>query len=66
MGITLEYLNDCPNLRVAEDRLRSAVAELGRPDEPIRHQRVETPEEAKRVGFWGSPTILVNGVDPAR
>lgn len=40
------------------------LAELGRSDQPIRRQRVETPEEAERVGFGGSPTILVDGIDP--
>lgn len=64
MRITLQYFDDCPNWRIAEDRLRAALAELGRPDEVIERQRVETPEEAERVGFGGSPTILVDGVDP--
>ncbi len=27
-------------------------------------QRVETPDEAERLSFRGSPTLLVNGVDP--
>jgi hypothetical protein len=30
----------------------------------LTFQRVETPEEAERLAFRGSPTILVNGVDP--
>lgn len=64
MDITLQYFDDCPNWRVAEDRLRQALVGLGRPAEPIRLQRVETPDEADRVGFGGSPTILVGGVDP--
>ena len=64
MKITLQYFDDCPNWKVAEDRLRQALADLGRPGQPLLHQRVETPEEAERVGFGGSPTILVDGVDP--
>lgn len=64
MEITLQYFDDCPNWRVAEVRIRQALRDLGRPDEPILHQRVESPEEAEQVGFGGSPTILVDGVDP--
>lgn len=64
MEITLQYFDDCPNWRVADDRLRQALSDLGRGDEAIRYQPVETPEQAEGVGFGGSPTILVDGVDP--
>lgn len=64
MEITLQYFDDCPNWQVAEDRLRQALSEIGRPDEPIGRQRVENPEEAERVAFGGSPTILIDGMDP--
>lgn len=64
MEITLQYFDDCPNWRVAEERLRQVLAELGRSGQPIRRQRVETPEEAEQVGFGGSPTILIDGIDP--
>jgi hypothetical protein len=30
----------------------------------ITHSVVDTPEEAERTGFRGSPSILINGVDP--
>ncbi len=64
MEITLQYFDDCPNWQIAEDRLRQVLAELGRPGQEIRRQPVETPEEAERVAFGGSPTILVDGIDP--
>lgn len=64
MKITLQYFDDCPNWSVAEQRLRLALVELGLPDHVIDHQRVESPEDAERVGFGGSPTILIDGVDP--
>jgi hypothetical protein len=64
MEITLQYFDDCPNWQVAEDRLRQVLVELGRPEEEIRRQRVATAEEAERVAFGGSPTILVDGIDP--
>ncbi len=64
MEITLQYFDDCPNWQVAEDRLRQVLAELGRPEQEIRRQRVETSEEAERIAFGSSPTILVDGIDP--
>lgn len=62
MEITLQYFDGCPNWKVAEARLAVIAAE--RSDVTVRHQRVETFDEAERVGFHGSPSILVNGVDP--
>ena len=64
MQITLQYFDDCPNWAVAEQRLRLALVELGQPDQVIDHQRVESPEDAEGVRFGGSPTILIDGVDP--
>ena len=63
MEITLQYFDDCPNWQVAEARLRQVLVELGRSDQSIHRQRVETPEDAERVGFGGSPTILIDGID---
>jgi hypothetical protein len=31
---------------------------------PISEERVTTPENARRVGFRGSPTVLIDGEDP--
>ncbi len=64
MEIILQHFHDCPNWHVADRRLREALIGLGRPDQPISYQRVEDPEEAERVSFGGSPTILIDGVDP--
>lgn len=58
------YLDGCPNWRDAERNLRAALAEVGATDVVVGHQIVETVEEAERVGFLGSPTILINGTDP--
>jgi hypothetical protein len=64
MRITLQYFDDCPNWRIAEQRLREALIELGRSDQVIDHLRVASVDEAERVGFGGSPTVLIDGVDP--
>ncbi|GAB2517245.1 MULTISPECIES: DsbA family protein [Microbacterium] len=62
MEITLQYFDGCPNWEVLDHRLAQVVE--GRADVRVAHQRVETAEDAARLGFHGSPTVLVNGVDP--
>jgi hypothetical protein len=61
MDITLLYFEDCPHWKVADERLATLAAE--RPGIHVAHHLVETPEEAERTGFHGSPSILVDGVD---
>ena len=63
MDIQLLFIEDCPNLELAEDRLRGALAELGIDDAAVSSTMVGTPEEAKRLGFGGSPTVLIDGRD---
>ena len=55
------YFDDCPNWRVADERLAAIAAE--RTDLKVTRHLVDTLEEAERVGFHGSPSILVDGVD---
>jgi hypothetical protein len=61
MDVTLLYFDDCPNWKVADERLAVIAAE--RPDVVVTRQRVETVEQAERLGFHGSPSILVDGID---
>lgn len=61
MDITLLYFEDCPNWKLAEERLAVIAAE--RPDVTVVRHLVETPQEAERLGFLGSPSIQVDGVD---
>jgi hypothetical protein len=62
MEFTLLYFDSCPNWRVADellDRLAHAHQDV------TAHRRiVDTQEDAERVSFVGSPTILIDGVDP--
>jgi hypothetical protein len=62
MEITLQYFDGCPNWKITEERLAVVTAE--RPEITVTRHQVETFEEAERVGFHGSPSILINGVDP--
>ncbi|MEO5992823.1 MAG: thioredoxin family protein [Arthrobacter sp.] len=61
MEITLQYFDGCPNWKVAEERLMTLAAE--RSGVVLVRQLVNTVEEAERVRFHGSPSILINGVD---
>lgn len=65
MVITSRYFDGCPNWQLAEARLRSALQRVGRDGFRIERERVDTPEDAKQVGFFrGSPTVLIDGEDP--
>ncbi len=61
MDITLLYFEECPNWKIADERLRVLADE--RDDLTLTRRLVETPEEAERAGFRGSPSILIDGVD---
>lgn len=62
MEITFQYFEDCANWQTTHQRLREVIGE--RDDIDLVMQRVETAEEASAVGFAGSPSILIDGVDP--
>ena len=64
MDVTLLYFAGCPNWRQAEQNLSSALALDDLTDTVVSYQRVETVEDAARVGFTGSPTVLIDGTDP--
>lgn len=64
MEITIRHTPECPNVVRAEERVRAALAEIGMARTAVRTEAVATPEEAERLGFAGSPTILLDGIDP--
>lgn len=63
LRIILRYVAGCPNWRLADERVRRALADIGGAAE-IRHELVEGDEDVVRSAFHGSPTILVDGRDP--
>jgi hypothetical protein len=64
MNVTPRYFEGCPDWRTAHDRLQEALRAEGMADaEPVL-ERVETAEEAERLRFIGSPTLLMDGRDP--
>ena len=62
MNVTLLYFEDCPNWLVADDHLRVLAAE--HPEMVIERRIVNTVEDAAATRFRGSPSFIVDGVDP--
>jgi len=63
--VILQYFEGCPNWQLAAGRVREVLAAAGLSGEvDVAYQAVESSEEAERVGFRGSPTILIDGRDP--
>lgn len=62
--VALQYFDGCPNWIQAEALLNEALAIVGLAEVQIERQLVDTVTDAVRVGFIGSPTILIDGMDP--
>ena len=58
MKLEVLHVTDCPNLRPMLDRLAEAT------DHPVATLEVTTDAEAARHGMNGSPTLLIDGIDP--
>lgn len=62
MRVQLLYFDGCPSWQVAEARLRDALVAVGLA-ELVELVEVTTQEQAERLGFRGSPSVLVDGRD---
>jgi hypothetical protein len=62
--VTLQCFVGCATWRATYDVLRQALNDEGHEDVDITVDLVETPEDAQRLRFTGSPTILIDGRDP--
>lgn len=62
MDITLQYFDGCPSWKLVEADFETLASESS--GLRITYQLIETPEAAAEAGFRGSPTILIDGVDP--
>lgn len=60
MNIELLYFDDCPNWRVAAERLDDIANRRGL---TVTRRIIATDEEAEAARFRGSPTILIDGED---
>lgn len=62
MEITLQYFDGCPNWKTTAGHL-SRLVEEGL-DATIGYEVIDTHEAAVARGLRGSPTVIVDGVDP--
>ena len=64
-GVNIEvlHIDDGPSWVEAGDRLREALEATGFDDAEISYRVLGTAEDAARVAFAGSPTILLDGED---
>ncbi|MFF4267064.1 alkylmercury lyase family protein [Streptomyces virginiae] len=61
MRITILTVPDCPNVPVVQDRLTAALDGRAAGIELVE---VSAEDDAARWGMTGSPTVLLDGVDP--
>ena len=64
MKVQLLYVDGCPSLHATDGRLREALHVVGRDGIEVEHVLVSTQEQAVELSFHGSPSVLVDGVDP--
>ena len=62
MQVTVVAVPGCPHLPVLEECLAEALD--GLPAVTVGRRVVATEDEAARSGMHGSPTILIDGIDP--
>lgn len=62
MRLEVLHVPDCPNTAVLTARLAESLT--GRGDVVIEQHVIRVPSEAALRGMTGSPTLLIDGVDP--
>lgn len=62
MRIEILYFEGCPNHRQAIERVQAVLEETG-VAAAVSEVKIADPAAAQAVGFLGSPTIRVNGLD---
>ena len=62
MELTLLTVPGCANAALFEERLTAALA--GHPDAVVHRREIADEREAAQAGMHGSPTLLIDGVDP--
>ena len=62
MKVEVFYIEGCPNHRPATERVASVLRESGI-SAAVMEIAVASVEQARALGFLGSPTIRINGAD---
>lgn len=63
MDVRLLYFDGCPNWHETDQRLAEALQRAG-VTAVVQRVAVPTAQDAERLSFRGSPTVLVDGADP--
>jgi hypothetical protein len=64
MRVELLVVPDCPNEVAAHEVVAQAAALAEVVDLDVTITVIDSDEEAQRRGFAGSPTFLIEGIDP--
>ena len=64
MKVAIQYFDGCPHWETVDARIREILRSIPGNHVELEYQFIDSPETAERVGFHGSPTILVDGRDP--
>lgn len=62
--VTILHTPGCPNVALARRRIDAALTHLPGPVPRVIVEEVADPDEAVRRDFHGSPTLLLDGIDP--
>ena len=63
MDVSLLYFDGCPNHDATLTLLNRLLEDAGW-DGELELINIESQEQAEELGFRGSPTVLIDGVDP--
>jgi hypothetical protein len=58
--VTLLFFDGCPNWQITDSHLATLANKFGF---ELERRQVETAEDAQRLQFRGSPSVLINGRD---
>ena len=61
MRITLQYFDGCPNWQTTSGYLQDLADGAGA---DVDYELIDSHDAAVARGFRGSPTVLIDGVDP--
>jgi hypothetical protein len=64
MDVELLVVSDCPGAAPAREMLRAALIHAGLPGVEVRVTVIADERQAQQRRFVGSPTFLIDGVDP--